>query len=408
MGVLMGLGAAIMIGLACVAAAFLVLFNDQDAPPASTPLPEATTRPTFTPLASSTPGTERTAVPEPDALAEASPTETPVPTAIPPTPEAPPTDAPLTPEPSPTEVPPTAEPTLTPLPTPGSPGGIVAFESDRAGTKPDGSTNYEIFAVNADGSNPWNFSNYPDGDDTTPAWSHDGTKLAFTSYREDTNGDGQKTWSKDWGSIYVANRDGSGAAPVTDSSTNDQWPSWSPDGSRIAFQSNRDGEWEIYAVNADASNQVNLTQNPAKDRYPSWSPDGSRIAFTSNRSGYNDIYTMNADGSDQRCVTCFGGKIYDDQYADWLPDGRIIFNSNREGNSGVFVMNADGSNQSMIGSVDRDYTLPSSAAPDGSRILFYARRGGSDKEVRIMNFDGSNEANLSQSPASDEFCDWAP
>ena len=284
----------------------------------------------------------------------------------------------------------------------------MAFETDRAGTKPDGSTNYEIFAVNADGSNPWNFSNNAQGDETTPAWSRDGTKLAFTAYREDTSGDGQITWSKDRGSIYVANRDGSGATPVTNSTTNEQWPSWSPDGNRIAFQSDRDGNWEIYAVNADGSSQVNLTQNSAKDRYPSWSPDGARIAFTSNRSGYNDIYSMNTDGSDQRCVTCFGGKIYDDQYPDWLPDGRIIFNSNREGNSGIFVMNADGSNQAMIGSSAQDYTLPSAASPDGSRILFYARRGGSDKEVRMMNIDGSNEVNLSQNPSSDEFCDWAP
>jgi len=79
-------------------------------------------------------------------------------------------------------------------------------------------------------------------------------------------------------------------------------PSWSPDGSRIAFISSRDGNYEIYVMDADGSNQQCLTDNPANDWYPSWSPDGSRIVFTSDRDDNRniEIYVMDTDGSNQQ------------------------------------------------------------------------------------------------------------
>jgi len=72
-------------------------------------------------------------------------------------------------------------------------------------------------------------------------------------------------------------------------------PSWSPDGSKITFSSDIDGNDEIYVMNADGSNQTRITNNDAEDWYPSWSPDGSKIAFTSERDGDFEIYVMNAD-----------------------------------------------------------------------------------------------------------------
>src|SRR5262245_14688613 len=85
--------------------------------------------------------------------------------------------------------------------------------------------------------------------------------------------------------IYVMNADGTGVTNLTNHAGNDMNPAWSRDGSKIAFQSNRDGNFEIYVMNADGSNQTRLTNNRANDVVPSWSPDGDRVAFLSFRDG---------------------------------------------------------------------------------------------------------------------------
>jgi uncharacterized protein YraI len=72
---------------------------------------------------------------------------------------------------------------------------------------------------------------------------------------------------------------------------------------KIAFKSNRDGNWEIYEINADGSGLRRLTNHPATDESPTWSPDGQRIAFYSDRDGNGEIYVMNADGSSLTRIT---------------------------------------------------------------------------------------------------------
>jgi hypothetical protein len=83
----------------------------------------------------------------------------------------------------------------------------------------------------------------------------------------------------------------------------DQAPVWSPDGTRIAFESMRDGNSEIYVMDADGTDQVNLTGNPAHDHAPAWSPDGTQIAFESLRDGARDLYVMRSDGTEQVRLT---------------------------------------------------------------------------------------------------------
>ena len=83
----------------------------------------------------------------------------------------------------------------------------------------------------------------------------------------------------------------------------EDYASWSPDGRRIAFSSNRHDNDEIFVMDADGSNVVRLTENRASDTHPSWSPDGTRIAFRSNRDGSHEIYVMDVDGSNQTRVT---------------------------------------------------------------------------------------------------------
>jgi Tol biopolymer transport system component len=93
------------------------------------------------------------------------------------------------------------------------------------------------------------------------------------------------------------NADGTNVRQLTDNDSADGFPSWSPDGDRIAFESGRDGDWEIFVMNADGTNVRQLTNNDTLDWYASWSPDGDLIAFASDWDGNLEIVVMDADGT---------------------------------------------------------------------------------------------------------------
>jgi Tol biopolymer transport system component len=120
--------------------------------------------------------------------------------------------------------------------------------------------------------------------------------------------------------IYIINADGMNLIRLTDNMAGDWFPELSPDGSKIVFYSDRDGNNEIYIMNADGSNQNRLTNNPAMDTYPKWLPDGKRISFLSDRdgvSGVMHIYVMNADGINQSRLT---KNTFFEGVHTWSPD----------------------------------------------------------------------------------------
>jgi tetratricopeptide (TPR) repeat protein len=180
-------------------------------------------------------------------------------------------------------------------------------------------------------------------EDAMPAWSPDGGSIMFSSRRESDrqsrlyltpSGGGQEraleqnfkpvigitpTWLKDGRVVYsgcigescglvVINPDGANPTAITDHWTDFQ-PSGSPDGSRIAFTSQREGGWEIFTANTDGSDMTRLTDNHAIDGLPIWSPGGNAIAFASDESGLWDIWVMGADGSDRRKLFGVPGSI---------------------------------------------------------------------------------------------------
>jgi dipeptidyl aminopeptidase/acylaminoacyl peptidase len=154
----------------------------------------------------------------------------------------------------------------------------------------------------------------------------------------------------------------------------DQGATYSPDGTRIAFMNNYDGDYEICVMNADGTGVKQLTKNSAVDAYPSWSPDGSTIAFTSNRDGDFDIYVMSADGSDQTNIT--SDDKWDDDFPRWSPDGRFIaIETDRYGGVSAELITSDGMVQATIGSVAYA-TFFDSWSPDGKSVLVDSNSGG--------------------------------
>ena len=236
--------------------------------------------------------------------------------------------------------------------------------------------------------------------DGEPAWSPDGSRIAFWSNR-----DGGKE-------IYVMDADGSNVKRLTTNLADDVNPSWSPDSRRVLFESERDGNREVYVMDADGGNQIRLTRDNALDSTASWSPDESLIAFASNRdtglpyNPYNmDIYVMNADGSNVK-------RIVDDPEYDvgpqWSPDGRkILFMTGRNGNFDVYVMNADGTEQKNL---TADYDK-SDGAPvwsiDGNNIAFSRKIEGKD-QIFVMDSDGGNLKRVTHNSANNGSLGWSP
>ena len=146
-----------------------------------------------------------------------------------------------------------------------------------------------------------------------PAWSPDGSRIAFGTDRDfETSG-----FTEDAFEIYIVRTDGTDARNITNENVaEDNFPAWSPNGSRIAFHTNRTTNYDIFLMNPDGSALVNLTQHPAGDFLPAWSPNGSRIAFESNRDGNPEVYVMNADGSGVARLTNHPGI---DSFVAWRP-----------------------------------------------------------------------------------------
>ena len=210
----------------------------------------------------------------------------------------------------------------------------------------------------------------------TPAWSADRRAIAYTSYL------------RGYADVLVSFiYEGRLASPADGSPDNQNWlPSWSPDGSRLAFTSNRDGNPELYVMNADGTDVQRLTDNPAIDTSPTWSPTGAQIAFTSDRSGRPQIYLVGVDGTGLRRITF-------ESYCDrptWSPapfneiayssktgpvhDIKIFELSTREVRQITFGI---GSNESP------------SYSPNGRHLAFTSNRSG-EKQIYTIARDGRN------------------
>ncbi len=181
-------------------------------------------------------------------------------------------------------------------------------------------------------------------------------------------------------------------------------PSPNAGGGKIAFISDRDGNWEIYVMNADGTGQTRLTFNSADDVEPAWSPDGSKIAFHSFRDGNGEIYLMNVDGTGLTRLTFISDY---DGGPTWSPDGtKIVFHTNRDGNQETYVMNADGTGQANISNNPATDSWPAWSS-DGTKIVFSSLRDGNE-EIYVVNADGTGQTRLTFNSVDDLEPAWGP
>ena len=282
--------------------------------------------------------------------------------------------------------------------------GKISFTSDRDG-------NREIYVMDAGGTNQVRLTNNSVVDDHA-TWSPDGTKIAFVSERP-TGGF----------ALSLMNADGTNKTEITPINFDTRYPiwdawamSWSPDGNRIVFQEKPDPSAfpnDIFIVNIDGSDRRALVNGPEDERQPAWSPDGSRILFSKQVSTFfHNLYTVKPDGTDLRALAHVDGET--DLAPSWSPAGDIIaFQIFDYANfENVGIANADGSDRQWFdsGSLNPDYGGRDKPqwSPDGSKIIFQVSRDDIGTEIYVKEINGTGLTQVTNTPGNNFKPSWQP
>jgi|GEM_PF-866600 len=252
----------------------------------------------------------------------------------------------------------------------------IVFVSDRDG-------NSEIYRMDTDGGNQTRLTNNTSFDGL-PQFSPDGLKIVFVSNRY---GDPD---------IYIMDVNGRSQTNLTNSFGSESFPQISPDGSKIVFMS--DG---IFVMNTDGTDQLKLTSQHGNYSYPKFFPDGTKIAYQHHSyllNILNEIYIMDTDGDKKIRLT---KNEYGNSLGEISPDGsKIVFSSNRSGDNEIFVMNADGTEQINLTNNEAGDDTPI-FSPDGTKIVYRSNRDGSNNEIYMMNIDGNSQTRLTNNEADE-------
>src|SRR3954453_6840872 len=248
---------------------------------------------------------------------------------------------------------------------------------------------HDVLLARADGSRRRHLTS-ASGPQFDPSFSPDGSLIAYRDSRHGINRDDE---------VWVIDRDGRHARNLTRDHGNDWSPAWSPDGSTIAFAATRSGSLELWTMASDGSNPKRLSSSPAED--PSWSPDGSRIAFSlgtagavqlGSRAGARIVFSLVTAGAVQIGIVGRGGQgeraltplTENSELPAWAPDGSLIaFSRGFEGRRTIWTMKPNGSDAHRITETGSNDVAPA-WSPDGRYIVFVRRQ-----RLMIMRADGS-------------------
>ncbi|MFP5352652.1 MAG: hypothetical protein ACLGIB_08830 [Actinomycetota bacterium] len=260
---------------------------------------------------------------------------------------------------------------------------------------------WRVLTMRPDGSDRMRFRPRVLGSIQRPDVSPDGTKLVYADMDLSNTGLPDPYAS----AIRILDLRTGARSRLTGYGTWNSGPAWSPDGTKIAFESSRDGDAEIYVMAPDGTGLVQVTRNEVNDFSPVWSPDGTRIAFQTtfpNVDGGDDgsaIAMVDVGGGEITVLT--DGSRFDGQPV-WSPDGSLILFSSSPtspegGRSHLWVMGPDGSEQTVIAD-EGDFAAWS---PDGTKVVF--ARGG---DLFIVAVAGDNEQRLTRGAAFDYWPAW--
>ncbi|WP_295994443.1 Tol-Pal system beta propeller repeat protein TolB [Rugamonas sp.] len=225
----------------------------------------------------------------------------------------------------------------------------------------------------------------------SPSWSPDGTKVAYVSFEQRKS------------VVYVQNLITRARVVVANEKGSNSAPSWSPDGSKLAVALSKDGHTQVYVVGADGGGLHRVSNSAGIDTEPQWSADGQNIYFTSDRSGGPQIYRMSANGGDAQRVTFSGSYNISPRIAS---DGKTLaYISRRDGNFQLYVLDLASSQETRLSDTNNDQSP--SFSPNGKYIM-YATQAGQRKSLAVVSVDGRVKQRLTAQAGNIKEPTWGP